>query len=75
MLGTTFSIMVTIGINDLSTFEGGKASAGDWACNLGLGTAGLIWSTAAGMATAGAGFVVGLGWVAFQTWLCGMASE
>lgn len=63
--------MVAISINDLSTFESGKASAADWACNLGLGTAGLIWFTATGMATAGAGFVVGLGWLAFQTWHCG----
>ena len=75
MRGTTFSIMVAISINDLSTFEGGKASAGDWACNLGLGTVGLLWSGAAGIATAGAGFIVGFGWLAFQTWLCGMANE
>jgi hypothetical protein len=37
-----------------------KASAAAWGCGLGIGLAGAIWSTAAGMVSAGAGFAVGL---------------
>ena len=66
--------MKTLTIEQMS-FINGKASAASWVCNMGVGTAGLIWSTAAGMVTAGAGFAVGLGWLAFQTWLCGMVDK
>ncbi|HII61277.1 hypothetical protein [Pyrococcus horikoshii] len=34
--------------------------------DLGLGTAGLIWSTAFGIASAGLGFAVGLAWMVGQ---------
>ncbi|MDL2254941.1 hypothetical protein LJB78_01495, partial [Bacteroidales bacterium OttesenSCG-928-J16] len=44
------------------------AVGGSWGCNLTLGTAGLIWGTAFGMVSAGAGFIVGAGWLIFQTW-------
>jgi len=35
--------------------------------DLGLGTAGLIWSTAFGIASAGLGFAVGLAWMVGQS--------
>lgn len=55
---------------NLSNMMKMKNKAAMWGCNLGLGAAGLMWSTAFGMVTAGAGFVVGAGWLVFQTWAC-----
>lgn len=46
-----------------------------WACNMSLGTAGLIWSTAAGAVSMGAGFVVGLAFTAFTYWACDTGEE
>lgn len=47
-----------------------RASAKAWACNMAIGVAGGIWSTAAGMASAGAGFVVGLAYTALAVQVC-----
>ena len=52
------------GLDDLT------ARGGNWGCNVSLGLAGALWSTAFGMVTAGAGFVVAVGWCVLQTWLC-----
>lgn len=46
------------------------ARGGSWGCNMSLGLAGALWSTAFGMVTAGAGFVVAVGWCVMQSWLC-----
>lgn len=46
------------------------ARGGSWGCNMSLGLAGAVWSTAFGMVTAGAGFAVAVGWGVLQTWLC-----
>ena len=50
--------------------DGLTARGGNWGCNVSLGLAGALWSTAFGMVTAGAGFVVAVGWCVLQTWLC-----
>ncbi|MBR4156102.1 MAG: hypothetical protein IKW30_07160 [Lachnospiraceae bacterium] len=47
-----------------------RASAKAWLCNLSIGIAGGIMSTAAGMASAGAGFVVGLSYTALAVAAC-----
>lgn len=67
--------MKTLSVYQMESVSGGKASAMDWACNLSLGTAGLIWTTAASIASAGAGVIVGAAWLVFQTWLCGEAED
>jgi hypothetical protein len=56
--------------NDIVT----KSTTG-WICNMSLGTAGAIWSAAAGMASLGAGFVVGLAFTAFTYWFCDTAEK
>lgn len=48
----------------------GSSKKANWGCNLSLGTAGILWTTAFGMVTAGAGAVVGVAWLVFQTWAC-----
>lgn len=47
-----------------------QSSGRNWGCNLSLGVCGALWSTAFGMVTVGAGFVVGIAWCVFQTWIC-----
>lgn len=54
--------------NVLEIYNSSKAA--NWGCNLSLGAAGLLWSTAFGAVTMGAGFVVGATWLVFQTWAC-----
>lgn len=49
-------------------FDQINAGVRNWGCNLSLGLSGIIWSTAAGMAATGAGVVVGIAWLVFQTW-------
>lgn len=58
-----------------STYNVATRSSFGWVCNMSLGTAGLIWSTAAGMVSAGAGFVVGLAYTAFTYWCCDTAEK
>lgn len=50
------------------------SSQRNWGCNVSLGLCGALWSTAFGMVTAGAGFVVGIAWTIFQTWACSSPS-
>lgn len=52
-----------------------QLSGRSWGCNLALGTAGVIWSTAAGMIAPGIGALVGFAWCAFQTWACNSTSS
>lgn len=52
--------------NDVVT----RASAAAWGCGLAMGIAGGIWSTAAGMVSAGAGFIVGLSYTAMAIAMC-----
>lgn len=47
-----------------------RASAAAWGCGLAMGIAGGIWSTAAGMVSAGVGFVVGLSYTAAAIAVC-----
>lgn len=47
-----------------------RASLGEWGCGLAMGIAGGIWSTAAGMVSAGAGFLVGLSYTAMAIAMC-----
>lgn len=47
-----------------------KASLGNWGCGLCIGIVGGIWSTAAGMVSAGAGFVVGMAYTAMAIGMC-----
>ncbi|MDH6313075.1 hypothetical protein M2137_001862 [Parabacteroides sp. PFB2-10] len=47
-----------------------KASAAAWGCGLSIGLVGAIWSTAAGMVSAGAGFVVGMSYTAMAIAVC-----
>lgn len=53
-------------INGLAT----KASAAAWGCGLAIGIVGGIWSTAAGTASLGAGFIVGLSYTAMAIAMC-----
>lgn len=50
--------------------EGGVSTAA-WGCGISLGIVGGLWSTAAGMVSAGAGFVVGMAWTIAAIKACG----
>lgn len=47
-----------------------RASVAAWGCGLALGVVGGMWSTAAGMVSAGAGFIVGLSYTAMAIAMC-----
>jgi len=47
-----------------------RAAVAMWGCSLSIGIVGAIWSTAAGMVSAGAGFVVGLAYTAMGIAMC-----
>lgn len=47
-----------------------RASINAWGCNLTIGVIGGIWSTAAGVVSLGAGFVVGLTYTAMAIAMC-----
>lgn len=51
-------------------FLEGRISVAAWGCNLAIGIVGGIWSTAAGMVSAGAGFVVGLSYTVMAIGFC-----
>lgn len=64
--------------NVLEIYEGlnnVRSSGRNWGCNVSLGLAGAVWSTAFGMVTVGAGFAVSIGWCMMQTWMCSSASN
>ena len=48
-----------------------RASVAAWGCTLSLGIVGGIWSTAAGMVSAGAGFAVGMAYTVMAMGFCG----
>ncbi len=48
-----------------------RASVAAWGCNISLGLVGAMWSTAFGMVSAGAGFVVGMSYTVMAMAVCG----
>lgn len=41
-----------------------------WLCGMSMGVVGGIWATAIGVASAGVGFIVGLGFTGLSIWVC-----
>lgn len=59
-----------LSLQEMEMVEGGVSTAA-WGCGISLGIVGGLWSTAAGMVSAGAGFVVGMAWTIAAIKACG----
>ncbi len=61
--------MKELSFERMTEIEGG-ASLAAWGCGISIGIVGALWSTAFGMVSAGAGFVVGVAYTALAIAAC-----